>query len=86
MKRDYAKHQAELLEEMERIRAAAARAQERQGPRGAVVLRAGPTFTVVNSESGPSIKCHRCGLVSSNWNDIDKLYCGNCHRFHKEVS
>jgi hypothetical protein len=32
-----------------------------------------------------SITCHVCGMTSHNPNDAQHLYCGHCHRFHKEA-
>jgi hypothetical protein len=31
----------------------------------------------------PWIKCLLCGMTSYNSRDIEKRYCGNCHRFHE---
>ena len=52
----------------------------------AVVLRAGPTFTVLQGGDGTiAIRCHLCTSVSHNFDDVSKLYCGRCHRFHLGV-
>lgn len=29
-----------------------------------------------------NITCNKCGMISYNKNDIEHLYCGNCHIFH----
>jgi len=37
------------------------------------------------SENGDAITCHLCGATSSNTNDIQRRYCGQCHRFLDDV-
>lgn len=51
----------------------------------ATVLRAGSTYTVLATSTGPAIRCHTCTSVSWNANDVERLYCGRCHRFHSGV-
>lgn len=43
-----------------------------------------PTHRInTNSTGDPgSITCLVCGFTSHNTNDIQYLYCGNCHSFH----
>jgi predicted RNA-binding Zn-ribbon protein involved in translation (DUF1610 family) len=36
------------------------------------------------SIDGKSITCLVCGFVSHNRNDVREVYCGNCHRFHRD--
>jgi hypothetical protein len=33
---------------------------------------------------GDYIECLECGLRSYNQNDIEKRYCGHCHKFHED--
>jgi hypothetical protein len=33
-----------------------------------------------------AITCHQCGRTSYNFNDVARLYCGVCHRFHEDTS
>lgn len=40
------------------------------------------TYTIQKDRAG--ITCHVCGMTSWNKNDVEKLYCGNCHRFHAD--
>lgn len=44
-------------------------------------------YTIIRSDDyeGPFdlfIKCHECGSISFNANDIQEKYCGRCHKFH----
>jgi ribosomal protein S27AE len=41
------------------------------------------TYTI--NAQGTAITCLRCGLESFNPNDVQFLYCGQCHKFHKAV-
>jgi len=34
-------------------------------------------------DDGKSIVCLDCDMKSWNRNDVEKLYCGNCHKFHE---
>jgi hypothetical protein len=40
------------------------------------------TYEIIEVDGHEAIKCLLCGAVSHNANDVAKLYCGNCHRFH----
>ncbi len=35
-------------------------------------------------QSYKTIKCLKCKRTSYNENDIEQLYCGYCHKFHKK--
>ena len=39
------------------------------------------TTTYTISADGRSIRCNRCGMTSSNANDVQQRYCGNCKLF-----
>lgn len=41
-----------------------------------------PTFQI--GDEGRSITCLICGMKSWHPEDVRQLYCGNCHRFHKQ--
>ena len=38
-------------------------------------------YTILASAQGDSLLCHKCGMASSNQNDIKNKYCGNCKEF-----
>lgn len=40
----------------------------------------GPTYLI--EDDGKSIVCKRCGLKSWHPKDVEKLYCGHCHKPH----
>jgi len=42
------------------------------------------TYELITSDGRSAIKCLRCGLTSHNSNDVEQLFCGNCHRWHTE--
>lgn len=42
------------------------------------------TYEIV--ERGRAIKCLVCGMTSWHPQDVTRRYCGECHRFHKELS
>lgn len=44
------------------------------------------TYEIVASLDGKytGIKCLDCNMTSWNHNDVEKLYCGNCHEFHEQ--
>jgi protein-arginine kinase activator protein McsA len=37
------------------------------------------------TEDGKAIICLLCGRTSYNFEDVRRLYCGNCHRFHDTI-
>jgi hypothetical protein len=41
------------------------------------------TYSLGRSNGVDSIRCLICDQVSSNPNDVQNLYCGNCHVFHE---
>jgi hypothetical protein len=40
----------------------------------------------VLADDGSSITCLVCGTTSYNVNDVEKKYCGRCHRFHEAAA
>lgn len=40
-----------------------------------------PCFEILGRAA---ILCRVCGLASPNANDLENLYCGSCHEYHKE--
>lgn len=50
------------------------------------VTAAGPGYVLVNHRETdePGIMCQACGSVSYNPHDIENLYCGRCHKFHRK--
>ncbi len=46
----------------------------------------GMSFRLDDDEHGQHyIHCYRCGLDSYSAMDIEQLYCGNCHKFHRDT-
>lgn len=39
-------------------------------------------YMIIATDKGKEITCGKCGMTSYNINDVEKLYCGNCHKFH----
>lgn len=44
-----------------------------------------PSYKVAIKSGAGCITCLVCNMSSYNPNDISKLYCGFCHRFHTET-
>lgn len=42
-------------------------------------------YTILEEYGVKSITCHLCGMTSYNPNDVENVYCGNCHRFLKDL-
>ena len=46
----------------------------------------GMSFRLDDDEHGQHyIHCYRCGFDSYSAMDIEQLYCGNCHKFHRNA-
>ncbi len=46
----------------------------------------GMSFRIDDDEAGQRyIHCYKCGFDSYSAMDIEQLYCGNCHKFHRNT-
>lgn len=40
-----------------------------------------PKMVIVPATGYNAIQCLGCGMISHNQNDVENVYCGNCHLF-----
>lgn len=43
------------------------------------------TYKIIKQGASIGIKCLRCGLTSWLADDVQRKYCGNCHKFHEDI-
>ncbi len=62
---------------------AQARRSKRRPIRATLVPALTTTYAVAVRDGHPTITCLRCDMTSWHPKDVENLYCGNCHEFHK---
>jgi hypothetical protein len=50
------------------------------------LLRWNQSCLVLEKASMTTITCPYCGYTSHNPNDVEQKYCGNCQKFHSDLS
>jgi hypothetical protein len=51
----------------------------------AALVKLAATYRIGKDGELRWIECLICGLRSYNPNDVEHLYCGNCHQFHEKL-